>query len=152
MENLEFKWIIEKIKSPPNNFFKKWYLKKTELIIFLFLYHRFFFYEKSIFNAISDHLEAWIFKIAHSGQNMVSPPGDTKPKPNSPQNKNAFYGTAELKWPLNYATYEKMCVFLCCLFSQLLPLSTILQWHIERLIFPKIECILMLGISFVKHF
>ena len=50
--------------------------KKTELIFFSSIYS-FFFYEKSISNAFLDHLEAWIFKIAPSGQTMVRPPGDT---------------------------------------------------------------------------
>ena len=43
--------------------------KKTELIFFSSIYS-FFFYEKSISNAFLDHLEAWIFKIAPSGQTI----------------------------------------------------------------------------------
>ena len=45
---------------------------KIELIIFFLLYHNFFFFMKnSISYAILDHLEAWIFKIATSGQSIV---------------------------------------------------------------------------------
>ena len=56
--------------------FQKLSFTKTELLnIFFWLL---FFYEKSISNAILDHLEAWIFKIAPLGQTMVGFPGDTE--------------------------------------------------------------------------
>ena len=60
-----------------NNFFKNGLFEK-------WINNTYFFYITTIFlwkvyyNAILDHLEAWVFKIAPSGQTMVGPPGDTE--------------------------------------------------------------------------
>ena len=70
--------------------FLKMVFWKTELIIIFLLYHDFFFLRKVYLYWILDHLEARIFKIAPSGQTMMTL-NFSSPPPKKTKNKNACY-------------------------------------------------------------